>query len=70
MGQGIPVTITNIGTAITPGAMGAPVTLVGGTAVAITDGQVVTMDVDGSSKDVTFTVADGAITGIATADPA
>jgi hypothetical protein len=65
--MGIPVTITNSGVAITPGAMGAPVTLVGGTAAAISDGQVITMDVDGDSKDVTFTVVDGAITAITTA---
>ena len=70
MAQGIPVTITNLGIAITPGAMGAPVTLVGGTAVGVANGQTTTMDVDGVSKDVTFTVADGVITGIATADPA
>lgn len=70
MTQGIPVTITNLGVAVTPGAMGAPVTLVGGSAVAVSDNQVITMDVDGSSKDVTFTVVDGVITGIATADPA
>lgn len=65
--QGIPVTITNIGTPVTPGAMGAPVTLVGGIAVAVSDGQTITLDVDGDSKDVTFTVVDGAITAITTA---
>jgi len=64
---GIPVTITNIGTPVTPGPMGAPVTLVGGTAVGVSDGQTITMDVDGVSKDVTFTVVDGAITAITTA---
>jgi hypothetical protein len=67
MAMGIPVTITNAGVAITPGAMGAPVTLVGGTAAAVSDGQAITMDVDGDSKDVTFTVVDGAITAITTA---
>lgn len=65
--QGIPVTITNSGVAVTPGAMGAPVTLVGGSAAAISDGQTVSMDVDGDAKDVTFTVVDGAITAITTA---
>lgn len=65
--SGIPVTITNAGTPITNTVGGVPVTLVGGTAVAVSDGQVITMDVDGASKDVTFTVADGAITAITTA---
>lgn len=65
--MGIPVTITNIGTPVTAGAMGAPVTLVGGTVVAVSNGQTITMDVDGTSKDVTFTVADGVITEITTA---
>lgn len=64
--SGIPVTITNIGTPITNTVGGAPVTLVGGTAVAVSDGQIITMDVDGDSKDVTFTVVDGAIIAITT----
>lgn len=46
---------------------GIPVTLVGGSAVAVVDGQTITMDVDGVSKDVTFTVVDGVITEITTA---
>lgn len=70
MAMGIPVTITNAGVAVTPGAMGTPVTLVGGSLVGVANEQTVTMDVDGTSKDVTFTVVDGVITGIATADPA
>ena len=65
--QGIPVTITNSGVAVSPGLGGAPVTLVGGTAAAVSDTQTITMDVDGQSKDVTFTVVDGAITAITTA---
>lgn len=67
MAMGIPVTITNSGTPVTASPMGAPVTLVGGTAVAVSDGQTITMDVDGTSKDVTFTVVDGEITAITTA---
>lgn len=65
--MGIPVTITNLGIPVTPGALGAPVVLVGGTAVAVADEQTITMDVDGVSKDVTFTVVDGEITAITTA---
>lgn len=65
--SGIPVTITNSGTPVTNAAGGVPVTLVGGTAAAVSDGQTVTMDVDSVSKDVTFTVVDGAITSITTA---
>lgn len=65
--NGIPVTITNLGSPVTPGALGAPVTLVGGTAVAVYDGQVIEIDVDGEPKEVTFTVADGVITEITTA---
>lgn len=70
MPSGFPVTITNAGVPVTPTAAGVPVTLVGGTAVAVTDQQVVTMKVDGTDKDVTFTIVDGVITEIATADPA
>lgn len=65
--QGTPVVITNAGVPVTPSVLGAPVTLVGGVAAAITDGQTITMDVDGASKNVTFTVVDGAITAITTA---
>jgi len=65
--SGIPVTITNSGTPVTPTAMGVPVTLVGGTAVAVSNAQTMNILVDGVAKDVTFTVADGEITGITTA---
>lgn len=67
MSGGFPVTITNAGAPVTPGAMGAPVTLVGGTAAAVSNGQTLQIDVDGSPADVTFTVEDGAITEITTA---
>lgn len=70
MPSGIPVTITNAGAPVTATASGVPVTLVGGSAVAVVDQQVITMKVDGTDKDVTFTVVDGVITEIATADPA
>lgn len=66
--SGIAVTITNTGVAVTPSAQGAPVTLVGGTAAAVSDGDTVSnIPVDGVSKNVTFTVAGGAITAITTA---
>jgi len=65
--QGIPVTITNLGTPVTAGPMGAPVTLVGGAVVPVANDQVITMTVDGVEKDVTFTVMDGEITAITTA---
>lgn len=64
--SGIPVTITNAGIAVTPTAMGAPVTLVGGTAAAVANGQQLTVDVDGVPTAVTFTVVNGAITEITT----
>lgn len=69
MSGGIPVTLTNSGTAITATSAGIPVTLTGGTAAAVSDGDVVQMDVDGSTKNVTFTVSNGAITAITTAAP-
>lgn len=59
-----PVTITNAGAPITPGVMGAPVTIVGGTLGTVSNGQQLTIDVDGSPEDVTFTVVAGAITAI------
>lgn len=65
--SGIPVTITNAGAPVTNTVGGVPVTLVGGSAVAVVEGQIITMDVDGTSKDVTFTVVDGVITAITTA---
>lgn len=65
MSGGIPVTITNAGAPITNTVGGAPVTLVGGTAAAVTSGQVVSMDVNGTPDvDVTFTVVNGVITEI------
>ena len=67
MAHGFPVVTTNIGAPVTPSKLGAPVTLVGGIAVAVTDGQTITMDVDGVEKDVTFTVVDGVIVEITTA---
>lgn len=66
MSGGIPVTITNSGVAITNTVGGAPVTLVGGSAAAITDTQAIDMTVDGEDKTVTFTVVDGVITAITT----
>ena len=65
--SGVPVTITNSGTPVTPTAMGVPVTLVGGTAVAVSNDQTINMLVDGEAKDVTFEVTDGEITAIITA---
>lgn len=65
--NGLPVTITNAGVAVTPTIGGLPVTLVGGTGAAVSDGQVVTLDIDGVSKAATFTVVDGVITEIITA---
>lgn len=70
MPNGFPVTITNKGMPVTPGPNAFPVTLVGGTAIAVSDGQVIaTVPVDGTAKKVTFTVAAGAITAITTAAP-
>lgn len=65
--SGIPVTITNAGAPVTNTTGGVPVTLVGGSAAAVTNGQVITMTVDGVSKNVTFTVVNGVITAITTA---
>lgn len=65
--SGIPVVITNAGAPVTPAVMGVPVTLVGGTAAAVSSGQTLSMDVDGVAKDVTFTVINGEITEITTA---
>lgn len=68
--SGIPVTITNAGTPVTSAVGGVPVTLVGGTAAAIANGQIIaSVPVDGTAKKVTFTVANGAITAITTAAP-
>jgi hypothetical protein len=69
--SGFPIRITNAGAPVTNTVGGIPVTLVGGTAVAIVDGQIIaTVPVDGTDKKVTFTVADGEITAITTATPA
>lgn len=66
--SGIPVTISNTGVPVTPAAQGIPVTLVGGSAAAVSDGDMIDgVSVDGTSKSVTFTVAGGAITAITTA---
>lgn len=64
---GIPVTITNAGTPVTSTVGGTPVVLVGGSAVAITDGLELDVDLDGNPVTATFTVVDGAITEITTA---
>lgn len=63
--SGFPVTITNAGAPVTNTSGGVPVTLTGGTAAAVTNEQVVSMDVNGTpDTDVTFTVVNGAITAI------
>jgi hypothetical protein len=65
MSGGIPVTITNAGAPVTSVVGGMPVTLVGGTAAAVTTGQVVSMEVNGTPDvEVTFTVVNGVITEI------
>lgn len=64
--SGYPVRITNAGTPVTPTLGGLPVTLVGGTAAAVANEQVVTLELDGVETEVTFTVEDGVITAITT----
>ena len=66
--SGYPVTITNAGTPVTPTLGGTPVTLVGGTAAAVENKQVVTLGLDGVETEVTFTVEDGVITAITTSE--
>lgn len=63
--EGLPVTVTDGGLAVTPTNEGLPVTLVGGTGVYIADGDALEVTVSGSYTDtVTFTIVDGEITEI------
>lgn len=65
MSGGTPVTITNAGIPVTNTVGGIPVTLTGGSAAAVADGQVISMEVNGTPDvEVTFTVVAGAITAI------
>lgn len=63
--MGIPVVLVPCGVPVTAGAQGTPITLVGGNAVAISNAQTLVVPVTGVYvTSATFTVVNGAITGI------